>query len=261
MIKYVALQARWKPGQGFRGRYAKDGWVSSTWKRPVLASHLEDAWASVCTTESSAIPVDNLHFQVLPKVLDREGKPMPPFKGIDIRQPTLSLSKDDGTVYFMTKKDQHDDKAWVIAVDMGNNTLRGVAEFAAERTVFRQNETRKMMCDAMGDGVVLMLGVVNDGGVRPDFVGGDNSRERDKAETGWAEALLRPRWEERRRWRRSFARAGKKRQRRRRSSARDGKKGGGPWSKLDEELLRQRSGAWRRRARADAFIGGRRAVG
>ncbi|KAK3123855.1 hypothetical protein QOZ80_8AG0637120 [Eleusine coracana subsp. coracana] len=136
MIKYVALQARWKPGQGFRGRYAKDGWVSSTWKRPVLASHLEDAWASVCTTESSAIPVDNLHFQVLPKVLDREGKPMPPFKGIDIRQPTLSLSKDDGTVYFMTKKDQHDDKAWVIAVDMGNNTLRGVAEFAAERTVF-----------------------------------------------------------------------------------------------------------------------------
>ncbi|TVU36670.1 hypothetical protein EJB05_18614, partial [Eragrostis curvula] len=135
MIKFVALQIHWKPGQS---PFDKDGWVSRTWKRPVSATCLEeDAWVVVCTRESSHIPVDrNPHFQVLPKLLDREGKPMAPFRGIDVCQPTLSLSEDNGTVYFMAKKNQYDEKAWVIAVDMRTNQLQGVAEFAAERTVF-----------------------------------------------------------------------------------------------------------------------------
>ncbi|TVU19576.1 hypothetical protein EJB05_35732, partial [Eragrostis curvula] len=136
MIKYVELQVRWKPGEGFRGPYAIDGWVTRTWKRPVSATYLEDAWVEDCTRESSLIPVDNNpHFNQLPKVLDREGRPMLPFKGLAVRQPTLSLHDDDATVYFMIKKDLRDPKAWVIAVDMRKNALQDVTEFAADRNI------------------------------------------------------------------------------------------------------------------------------
>ncbi|OEL38967.1 hypothetical protein BAE44_0000016 [Dichanthelium oligosanthes] len=136
-IKYVELQVRWKPCPTFRGRYVKDGWMSRTWSRPVAADDCsEDCWDPGCKQESSDIPVDgNPHFELLPKVVDHGGMPLKPFKGLHICQPTLSLHDDDGTIYFMTKKNHMDGMAWVIAVDMHRNTLRGVAEFSADRTV------------------------------------------------------------------------------------------------------------------------------
>ncbi|XP_039778882.1 uncharacterized protein LOC120646335 [Panicum virgatum] len=70
-----------------------------------------------------------------PEVLGDGGMPLGLFKGLEMCQPIISLhDDDDGTVYFMVKKNRMDNKAWVIAVDMQNNTLQGVAEFAAGRT-------------------------------------------------------------------------------------------------------------------------------
>jgi hypothetical protein len=69
-------------------------------------------------------------FQILPAFEDNAGTP---FKGLQICQPTLSLDSYDHTVCFMVKIKHDDHKAWVIAVDMKNNSLQGAAEFAAER--------------------------------------------------------------------------------------------------------------------------------
>ncbi|KAK3138668.1 hypothetical protein QOZ80_5AG0371870 [Eleusine coracana subsp. coracana] len=136
MIKYVEMQVQWKPGQGFSGSSAKHGWVARTWKMLVSAICLEDGWIEDCTHESSVILVDNNpHFKQLPEALDHEGKQMPSFSGIDVRQPTLRIHDGDGIIYFMVKKNRMDPKAWVIAVDMKKNALLEVAEFAAERTV------------------------------------------------------------------------------------------------------------------------------
>lgn len=46
--------------------------------------------------------------------------------------PTLCLH-DERVVYLMTKVDYQDERAWVLAVDMGSKTLQGVAEFTADR--------------------------------------------------------------------------------------------------------------------------------
>ncbi|KAK3135468.1 hypothetical protein QOZ80_5BG0419290 [Eleusine coracana subsp. coracana] len=136
MITYVEMQVQWKPDQGFSGSDAKDGWVTRTWKMLVSAICLEDGWIEDCTLESSVIPVDNNpHIKQLPEALDHEGKQMPSFCGIDVRQPTLRIHDGDGIVYFMVKKNRMDPKAWVIAVDMKKNALLEAAEFAAERTV------------------------------------------------------------------------------------------------------------------------------
>ncbi|KAL6838508.1 hypothetical protein ACP4OV_031753 [Aristida adscensionis] len=52
------------------------------------------------------------------------------------RPPAAGLQDDeDVTVCLTTKKNREDPKAWVISVDMENNMLQQVAEFAAERTV------------------------------------------------------------------------------------------------------------------------------
>ncbi|KAK3138669.1 hypothetical protein QOZ80_5AG0371880 [Eleusine coracana subsp. coracana] len=132
MIKFVDLGV-----QGIKDSSAINGWVSRTWKIPVSATYLEDKWVQDCRCESSRFFVDkNPHFELLPKVLDGEGRPLPAFKELDIRQPALSLNDDDdGIVYFMIKKNPGDAKAWVIAVDMRGNALQGASEFAAERTV------------------------------------------------------------------------------------------------------------------------------
>ena len=137
-IKFVELQLRWKPCLTFRGHYVSDGWMSRTWSRPVAADWSDDCWDLSCKRESSDIPVyGKPHFEPMPsEVLGDGGMPLGLFKGLEMCQPTISLhdDDDDGTVYFMAKKNRMDNKAWVIAVDMQNNTLQGVAEFAAGRT-------------------------------------------------------------------------------------------------------------------------------
>ncbi|CAL4912633.1 unnamed protein product [Urochloa decumbens] len=135
-LKYVELQVHWKACPTFRGCYVNDGWMSRTWSRPVAADCSGDGWDLGCKQESSDITVcSKPHFELSPRMLDDGGMPLESLEGLAICQPTLSLHDDDDTVYFKTKKNRMDDKAWVIAVDMKNNTLQGVAEFASGRAV------------------------------------------------------------------------------------------------------------------------------
>ncbi|KAL6610774.1 hypothetical protein ACP70R_040743 [Stipagrostis hirtigluma subsp. patula] len=141
-IEYVDMQINWKKHVLTKDyRYTFDGWMAKRWSRPVLAANSVPAdnsedWRVDCDTVSSDdIVVDNNpHFELLPKPQSSEGLPMPPFKGLAICHPALSLNDDDSTVYFMAKITPEDDKGWVIAVNMINKELLGVARFAAERT-------------------------------------------------------------------------------------------------------------------------------
>ncbi|KAF8662331.1 hypothetical protein HU200_056542 [Digitaria exilis] len=106
------------------------GWESDVWTRPVSASSLlDDSWQPVCEMNSSGMDVkSSLDFQLLPKPVDNEQ----PFLTLNVAHPTLSWLNDH-TVWFMVKIGQFDAKAWVIAVDVVNNRLQGVADFDAER--------------------------------------------------------------------------------------------------------------------------------
>ncbi|CAN6345848.1 unnamed protein product [Urochloa humidicola] len=143
-IKYVELETIWDPSLFRTRRYASDGWMAWKYNWPVVAANsvaaansCSDDWRMECEIESSDDigVVNNPHFELLLRPHDNEGRPLPPFKGLAICHPALSLSGDgDDTVYFMNKMFPGEDKAWVIAVDMRTKELREVAQFAAERT-------------------------------------------------------------------------------------------------------------------------------
>ncbi|CAL4894870.1 unnamed protein product [Urochloa decumbens] len=144
-IKYVELETVWDPSLFRTLRYANDGWMAWKYSRPVAAASSaaaanssSDDWGMECEIESSddICVDDNPHLELLPRPEDKEGRPLPPFKGLAICHPALSLSSDGDhdTVYFMNKMFPGDDKAWVIAVNMRTKELVGVARFAAERT-------------------------------------------------------------------------------------------------------------------------------
>ncbi|CAN6327272.1 unnamed protein product [Urochloa humidicola] len=144
-IKYVELETIWDPSLFRNRRYASNGWMAWRYSRPVAAASSvaaanssSDDWRIECNIESSdEISVNtSKHFELLPRPQDNEGQPLPPFKGLAICHPVLSLSDDDNTVYFMNKIVPQDDKAWVIAVDMRRKELLEVAKFAAERTEY-----------------------------------------------------------------------------------------------------------------------------
>ncbi|CAN6225380.1 unnamed protein product [Urochloa humidicola] len=81
---------------------------------------------------------NNPHFELLPKVQNDEGMTFPPFKRLDVCQPMLGLDDDDDDadiIYFTTKRECMDADAWVVAVDLRNKELLGVAAFDAERYV------------------------------------------------------------------------------------------------------------------------------
>lgn len=63
-----------------------------------------------------------------------KGNPQMMLERLYTGHPTLSLHDGD-IFYLMTKVELRDNKAWVIAVDMSDGTLRGVAEFGAERAL------------------------------------------------------------------------------------------------------------------------------
>jgi len=111
-----------------------DGWVAATWSR-LITSPVDAPWEKHHEIDSSSMDISTPQFDLLPKVYDcNNGRIFPPFKRLNISQPTLSLCAADATVYFMVKKDIRDGKAWVIAVDMPNNKLNAVFEFDAERS-------------------------------------------------------------------------------------------------------------------------------
>ncbi|KAK3137986.1 hypothetical protein QOZ80_5AG0362970 [Eleusine coracana subsp. coracana] len=145
-IKFVEMEVKYDPNLvAWDGRYTNDGWMVWTWSRPVVSANsvaganaVADDWIMECPILSSDdIEVENNpHFQLLPTPQDNTFRPLqlPPFRGLAVCHPALSLCDDDDTVCLMNKIFHGDKKAWVMAIDVGGKELRGVARFAADRT-------------------------------------------------------------------------------------------------------------------------------
>jgi hypothetical protein len=96
------------------------GWIATTWS--TRAEH-SWKWHEECTFDVFDVVIDgNNHIELLASP-----------KGDDDTKPTLSLRaaspalslEDDHLVYFMAKIDCSDDNAWIISVDMKNQSLQG----------------------------------------------------------------------------------------------------------------------------------------
>ncbi|CAL4977355.1 unnamed protein product [Urochloa decumbens] len=132
-IRFVQQKTFWKPCPLYVDQYNPVGWMASTWSR-LVTSPVEDPWEREHTIRSSEMDISNSQFDLLPKMHDNAGRPLPPFEMLNVCQPTLSLRAGDASVCFMVKVDCGDDEAWVIDVDMSNNKLQGVTEFDATRS-------------------------------------------------------------------------------------------------------------------------------
>ncbi|CAN6171951.1 unnamed protein product [Urochloa humidicola] len=134
-LKYVELQLHWKNSVVVRGARLKDGWIATTYSR-AITSLLEDAWRKDYEVDSNYMNFEHDPLtKLLPKMFNDEGMPLPPFKRLDVCQSTLALDHRD-IVYFMTKFERKDAKAWVVAVDMKEKVLHAVCPFSAERNTF-----------------------------------------------------------------------------------------------------------------------------
>ncbi|XP_066324127.1 uncharacterized protein [Miscanthus floridulus] len=106
------------------------GWIATTWSTWIEHSW---KWHEECILDVFDVVIDrNNHIELLasPKGNDNTK----PILSLRVASPALSL-EDDYLVYFMAKIDSSDDNAWIISVDMKNQSLQGVAEFSAERTM------------------------------------------------------------------------------------------------------------------------------
>lgn len=95
----------------------------------------EKNWHMDCKLKASEILVDKSCYQLLPKIShhNEDTKMIPILSRLHAGHPALSLH-EDGVVYIMAKVEHRDHKAWMLAVDMRNKTLKVVADFNAERT-------------------------------------------------------------------------------------------------------------------------------
>ncbi|KAM3274171.1 hypothetical protein ACQJBY_043377 [Aegilops geniculata] len=107
------------------------GWKATIWSIKTGIFSKED-WSVDCQFDSSAIPEPPL-----PKLKVREGvTAQPTLSTLHIGLPKLSL-QDDCILYLLAKIDYHERQhtSWVLAVDMKNNTVQGVAEFSPKRAI------------------------------------------------------------------------------------------------------------------------------
>ncbi|CAL5040822.1 unnamed protein product [Urochloa decumbens] len=139
-IKYVELQIHVRPGSVAVGEFISDDWTAATWSRKATSvKYLEKAgsWQPGCKVRASQISARKkpAQFELLPKLVDDQGTPQPTLERLHTAHPKLSLHQDN-VVYFMTKVHFiKGTKAWVLAVDVKNKTLQGVAESDARRTL------------------------------------------------------------------------------------------------------------------------------
>lgn len=132
-IRYVELQIRIKPGSASGGSYIADGWTVAIWSTSATGPWENDCWQQLGSTLDAreiSVTDEAENFELLP-TLD-EGTAQSILGRLHTGHPTLSLH-DDQVAYLMTKVDHQDDKAWVLALDVGSKKLQGVAEFTADR--------------------------------------------------------------------------------------------------------------------------------
>jgi len=81
-------------------------------------------WHRDCVLDIFKVPVDKAHPELPPRLHDI-GK-------LHGEHPALSLHEED-VVYIMAKAEGSDQRAWMLAIDVRNKTLREVPAFDADR--------------------------------------------------------------------------------------------------------------------------------
>ncbi|KAM0826868.1 hypothetical protein ACQ4PT_068576 [Festuca glaucescens] len=108
-------------------------WRATTWSMPIPATSWDD-WRTECTASSHEFHVDNpRHYELLQKLMrsgggsDEAKEETLPLRFLHMSYPALSLNEDD-VVYLLCKAANRGKMGLVIAVDVRNKELRGVAE-------------------------------------------------------------------------------------------------------------------------------------
>ncbi|KAK3150357.1 hypothetical protein QOZ80_3AG0232200 [Eleusine coracana subsp. coracana] len=140
-LKYVELQLHWDPTLLSEGLYITDGWVAATFSRPTDISSSDNngdsSWRQDCyiDTKKNNFRNDPL-LKLLPKASSYDcRKPALPLERLHIRQPVLGLQEGADIIFFTAKVGRLSENAWVVALDIRNKALVGVAAFSAARIV------------------------------------------------------------------------------------------------------------------------------
>ncbi|KAL6639192.1 hypothetical protein ACP70R_022922 [Stipagrostis hirtigluma subsp. patula] len=119
--------------------FAVDGWSITTWSNTKMAGLYED-WNEEFTVHASEIKIsETVGLQLRKSGLlqhkpsqDGEATVELALQNVPVCEPTPSLVVEEDVVYLMARTKFMHPKAWVLAVDMRNNALLGVAEFGTE---------------------------------------------------------------------------------------------------------------------------------
>ena len=126
-IKYSEVWAHPVPGSP---TYISEDWGAAilTWLESKKKWHID------LKLKASDIIVDESHSRLLPRHHVKATMESPTtLSRLHTGHPALSLHDDD-VVYIMAKVDHMDDDLWMLALDMRNKTLKGVAALTSKRS-------------------------------------------------------------------------------------------------------------------------------
>ena len=132
-IKYFEMHSNVRPGSDTGSSLICEGWMAATKKIKISSigsTSGSSNWEEDCTIRcSDDVPLDSpVYAQMLVPNLQDGDDTKPNLKRICLGYPALSLHDGD-VVYLMHMPDPRGDKACVIALDMRNKAVKGVANF------------------------------------------------------------------------------------------------------------------------------------
>ena len=132
-IKYFEMHSNVRPGSDTGSSLICEGWMAATKKIKISSigsTSGRSNWEEDCTIRcSDDVPLDSpVYAQMLVPNLQDGDDTKPNLKRICLGYPALSLHDGD-VVYLMHMPDTRGDKACVIALDMRNKAVKGVASF------------------------------------------------------------------------------------------------------------------------------------
>ncbi|XBI28296.1 hypothetical protein VPH35_052552 [Triticum aestivum] len=133
-IKYFEMHNNVRPGSDTGSSPISQGWIAATKKLKIssIGSTSDSSnWEEDCTIRCpDDVPLDNPVYaqMLLPNLQERGDDTKPNLKRTCLGYPALSLHDGD-VVYLMHMPDTLGDKACVIALDMRNKAVKGVANF------------------------------------------------------------------------------------------------------------------------------------
>lgn len=138
-IKYFEMHNNVRLGSDTGSSPISEGWIAATKKiknSSIGSTSGSSNWEEDCTIRcSDDVPLDSpVYAQMLPNLHEGDDT-KPNLRRIDLGYPALSLHDGD-VVYLMHlvhTRDPREDKACVIALDMRNKTVKGVANFGSGR--------------------------------------------------------------------------------------------------------------------------------